>query len=346
MYKPTIPSLTASEAQSLMSMLRPMISEIQRDKAAWNTAKRAFWQRCDPSNPRTEIFFDKLNDARLHYEKLQHKEKRLSDIQRKLKNIVSYQAQQKAHHQNDVKCTAKHQEPQPIEPPVCQTSSGWSTLDSKINGGFTNGKVTGIFGKDYSGKTTVIENLTVNMLARGLKGVHFTTQSSKDQCKSRLATMWDNDDLVVAVHGCYEYAANTSCRIVNLNNNSDFSDIRHYINEDTDFICIDNIDMVDLKYHNVDKINELINIARELNIYAIFTSGKSDEYSGIRTPVDVMGSLENNLLITTNQEARQDFNAKLKVVRSVINEPHSNTDMTFNFNPLTKRLTELPTYTK
>ena len=323
-------NLTASDAQSLMTLLRPMISEIQRDKAAWNTAKRAFWQRCDPNNPKTEIFFDKLNESRLEYEKLQHKEKRLSDIQRKLKHIVSSESQKRALQQN--RKLKRNQQPPITEPNVTyHTHTGWAMLDEILDTGFQRGRVSAILGASHTGKTRFLENITFNLLKSGLNGFFITMENNEDTCSERIDGMWDfndNDEHDISYAG--------SCAVVRFDLESKPDKIKLCVDElkkrgkQIDFICIDQVELMspcikqDGVSHVADIIQELIVLAKELNVYLIFTSrakrgayGANGVYDKLNHPaLSNQVDIEHALLITTTQEMRQVGNVELAIMRT------------------------------
>jgi KaiC/GvpD/RAD55 family RecA-like ATPase len=69
------------------------------------------------------------------------------------------------------------------------TSTGWTTIDSKLYGGFNRGELNIFAGGSGAGKSLFLQNLALNWSQQGLNGVYFSLELSEGLCSMRMDAM-------------------------------------------------------------------------------------------------------------------------------------------------------------
>lgn len=70
-----------------------------------------------------------------------------------------------------------------------QVSTGWTTIDKKLYGGFNRGELNIFAGGSGSGKSIFLQNLALNWSKQGLNGVYFSLELSEGLCSQRMDAM-------------------------------------------------------------------------------------------------------------------------------------------------------------
>ena len=175
-----------------------------------------------------------------------------------------------------------------------QISSGWTDIDHALYGGLNRGELTIWAGGSGSGKSLLMQNLSLNWVLAGLNGIYFTLELSEALCSMRLDSMVaevssrdvfkriDDVELKVRMTG----KKSGALQIKYMPSGSSCNDFRSYIKEYTtrtgykpDFIAIDYLDLCSPNNKNVDPGNlfvkdkyvseEMRNLAKELNAICI-----------------------------------------------------------------------------
>ena len=178
-----------------------------------------------------------------------------------------------------------------------QVSTGWSSLDKILYGGFNRGELQIFAGGSGSGKSLVMQNLSVNWLSAGLNGLYITLELSEGLCSMRIDSMVtdtssreifkdiDNVDMKVRIVG--KKAGHFQVKYMPAQSN--VNDIRSYVKElqiqtgrKIDFLCIDYLDLImpvsakvspnDLFVKDKYVSEELRNLAKELNVVFVTAS--------------------------------------------------------------------------
>ena len=178
-----------------------------------------------------------------------------------------------------------------------QNSTGWPTLDKLLYGGFNRGDLQVWAGGSGSGKSLVMQNLSVNWIQAGLNGVYITLELSEGLCAMRIDSMITNtasreifkDLNTVEMKVKLMQKKAGQLRIKYLQAQSTVNDIRAYLKElqvqtglKADFLCVDYLDLlmptsVRVSPENLyvkDKFvsEELRNLAKELNVLFVTAS--------------------------------------------------------------------------
>ena len=178
-----------------------------------------------------------------------------------------------------------------------QVTTGWPTLDRALYGGFNRGELQIWAGGSGSGKSLVMQNMSVNWAQMGLNGVYITLELSEDLCCMRIDSMMTDistrdifrslDDLEMRVKLKSKKAG--AFRVKYMPAQSNVNDIRAYCKElqiqsgmKLDFICIDYLDLLmpigaKISAENLfvkDKYvaEEVRNLAKELNVLMVTAS--------------------------------------------------------------------------
>lgn len=175
-----------------------------------------------------------------------------------------------------------------------QVSSGWTDIDHALYGGLNRGELTIWAGGSGSGKSLLMQNLSLNWVLAGLNGIYFTLELSEALCSMRLDSMVaevssrevfkriDDVELKVRMTG----KKSGALQIKYMPSGSSCNDFRSYIKEYTtrtgykpDFIAIDYLDLCSPNNKTVDPGNlfvkdkyvseEMRNLAKELNAICI-----------------------------------------------------------------------------
>jgi archaellum biogenesis ATPase FlaH len=178
-----------------------------------------------------------------------------------------------------------------------QVSTGWPTVDKLLYGGFNRGELNIFAGGSGSGKSLVMQNISLSWIQQGLSGAYISLELSEELCAMRMDAMLTNQstkevfrdlegtELKVKMVG--KKAGNF--RIKYLPAQSNINDIRAYLKEvqvqtgiKLDFIMVDYLDLLmpvsakvsasDLFVKDKYVSEELRNLARELNILLVTAS--------------------------------------------------------------------------
>jgi KaiC/GvpD/RAD55 family RecA-like ATPase len=178
-----------------------------------------------------------------------------------------------------------------------QVSTGWSSMDKLLYGGFSRGELNIFAGGSGSGKSLVMMNMALNWLQTGLSGVYISLELSEELCALRtdamLANMSTKDirkDIETAELKVRMMAKKSGqYRVKALPAQSTVNDIRSYIKEvqiqtgiGVDFVMVDYLDLLmpvsakvspnDLFVKDKYVSEELRNLARELNVLFVTAS--------------------------------------------------------------------------
>jgi len=178
-----------------------------------------------------------------------------------------------------------------------QVSTGWPNLDKILYGGFNRGELQIFAGGSGSGKSLVMQNLSVNWVLAGLNGLYLTLELSEGLCSMRIDSMVtdtsskeifrdiDNVDMKLRIVG--KKAGHLQVKYMPAQSN--VNDIRSYVKElqiqtgrKIDFLCIDYLDLImpvsakvspnDLFVKDKYVSEELRNLAKELNVLFVTAS--------------------------------------------------------------------------
>ena len=178
-----------------------------------------------------------------------------------------------------------------------QNSTGWPSLDRLLYGGFNRGELQIWAGGSGSGKSLVMQNLSVNWAQAGLNGVYITLELSEGLCAMRIDSMMTNtaskeifknlDAVEMKVKMMQKKSG--QLRIKYMPAQSTVNDIRAYLKElhvqtglKADFLCVDYLDLImpvsakvspnDLFVKDKYVSEELRNLAKELNVLFVTAS--------------------------------------------------------------------------
>jgi KaiC/GvpD/RAD55 family RecA-like ATPase len=178
-----------------------------------------------------------------------------------------------------------------------QVSTGWPNLDKILYGGFNRGELQIFAGGSGSGKSLVMQNLSVNWVLAGLNGVYLTLELSEGLCSMRIDSMVtdtsskeifkdiDNVDMKLRIVG----KKSGRLQVKYMPAQSNVNDIRSYVKElqiqsgnKIDFLCVDYLDLImpvsakvspnDLFVKDKYVSEELRNLAKELNVLFVTAS--------------------------------------------------------------------------
>jgi KaiC/GvpD/RAD55 family RecA-like ATPase len=178
-----------------------------------------------------------------------------------------------------------------------QISTGWSSLDQYLYGGFNRGELEIFAAQSGGGKSLVKQNLSVNWFTTGLNGAYITLELSEELCAMRIDSMLTN----VNSREIFRDLDNVEMKIrIASKKSGDFylkyfpaqssvNQIRSYVkelqirtNKKLDFLAVDYLDLVmpstvkvnPSDFFTKDKFvaEELRNLAKELNIVVLTSS--------------------------------------------------------------------------
>lgn len=178
-----------------------------------------------------------------------------------------------------------------------ESSTGWPCLDQKLYGGFNKGELQIFAGGSGSGKSLMMQNLSVNWLLQGKSGAFITLELSEELTAMRVDSMItgtktkevfkDLDNVEMKVKMKQKVSGNF--RIKYLAAQSTANDIRAYVKElqiqtgmKIDFLCVDYLDLLmpvsakvspsDLFVKDKYVSEELRNLAKEFDIIFVTAS--------------------------------------------------------------------------
>jgi len=119
------------------------------------------------------------------------------------------------------------------------TSTGWTTVDFPLYGGFNRGELNIFAGGSGAGKSLFLQNLALNWAEKGYNVVYVSLELSEDLCGTRLDSMltgYSTKDIFkniddVALKIVMKGKKSGSLQIVQLPNGINVNDLRAYIKE-------------------------------------------------------------------------------------------------------------------
>lgn len=139
------------------------------------------------------------------------------------------------------------------------TSTGWTTVDHFLYGGFNRGELNIFAGGSGAGKSLFLQNLALNWVEKGYNVVYVSLELSEDLCGMRLDSMLTGyntkqlfknvDDVALKIS--MKGKKSGSLQIVQLPNGIDVNDLKAYIKEyqiqndlKVDCILLDYLDLM------------------------------------------------------------------------------------------------------
>ncbi len=139
------------------------------------------------------------------------------------------------------------------------TSTGWSTVDYYLYGGFNRGELNIFAGGSGAGKSLFLQNLAINWVEKGFNVVYVSLELSEDLCAMRLDSMITGLQTKELFKNMEDVALKVSMKskksgklqIVQLPNGINVNDLRAYIKEyqiqndiRVDAILVDYLDLM------------------------------------------------------------------------------------------------------
>ena len=230
-----------------------------------------------------------------------------------------------------------------------QASTGWSSLDQKLYGGFNKGELQIFAGGSGSGKSLFMQNLSVNWVEQGLSGVYITLELSEELSAMRIDSMLtdtkakevfrdlDNVEMKVKM----KQKASGNFQIKYMPAQSTVNDLRAYTRElqiqtgkKLDFMCVDYLDLLmpvsakvspsDLFVKDKYVSEELRNLAKELDIVFVTASqlnrSSVDEiefdHSHISGGISKINTADNVFGIFTSRSMRERGQYQIQLMKT------------------------------
>jgi replicative DNA helicase len=139
------------------------------------------------------------------------------------------------------------------------TSTGWTTVDYQLYGGFNRGELNIFAGGSGAGKSLFLQNLALNWVEKGFNVIYVSLELSEDLCGMRLDSMltgYSTKQLFknindVALKISMKSKKSGSLQIVQLPNGIDVNDLKAYVKEyqiqndlKVDCILLDYLDLM------------------------------------------------------------------------------------------------------
>ncbi len=119
------------------------------------------------------------------------------------------------------------------------TSTGWTTVDYPLYGGFNRGELNIFAGGSGAGKSLFLQNLALNWVEKGFNVIYVSLELSEDLCGTRLDSMLtgystkeifkNKDDVALKI--AMKGKKSGSLQIVQLPNGINVNDLKAYIKE-------------------------------------------------------------------------------------------------------------------
>ena len=254
-----------------------------------------------------------------------------------------------------------------------QVSTGWPMLDRPLYGGFNRGELQIFAGGSGSGKSLVMQNLSVNWSQQGLNGVYISLELSEGLCAMRIDSMMTNtsskeifkklEDVEMKVKLVGKKSGNLYIKYMPAQSN--VNDIRAYLKElevqtgkKTDFLCVDYLDLImpvsakvspnDLFVKDKYVSEELRNLAKELDVIFVTASqlnrGAVEEvefdHSHIAGGLSKINTADNVFGIFTSRAMRERGRYQIQLMKTRSSSGvGSKVDLEFNVESL--RITDL-----
>lgn len=230
-----------------------------------------------------------------------------------------------------------------------QMSTGWSTLDNRLYGGFNRGELEIFAGGSGAGKSLFMQNLACNWMTAGLDGVYLTLELSEELCSMRLDSMLtgvttkelfkDLDTIEMKIKMLGKKAG--SLRIKYMPAQSNVNDLRAYLKElqvqtgrKASYICVDYLDLLmpvsakvspsDLFVKDKYVSEELRNLARELDVVVVTASQLNRsaveeiefDHSHISGGISKINTADNVFGIFTSRSMREHGKYQLQLMKT------------------------------
>jgi KaiC/GvpD/RAD55 family RecA-like ATPase len=255
-----------------------------------------------------------------------------------------------------------------------QVSTGWSSLDKLLYGGFSRGELNIFAGGSGSGKSLVMMNIAISWLEQGLSGAYISLELSEELVGLRTDAMlssmstkdirkdMDTSELKVKMFGrkAGQY------RVKGLPAQSNVNDIRAYLKEvqvqtgiKIDFVMVDYLDLLmpvstkvspnDLFVKDKYVSEELRNLAKELNILFVTASQLNRsaveevafDHSHISGGISKINTADNVFGIFTSRALKERGRYQIQCMKTRTSTGNGQT-VELEYNVETMRITDLP----
>lgn len=230
-----------------------------------------------------------------------------------------------------------------------QISTGWKDMDEMLFGGMNKGELQIFAGGSGSGKSLVMQNMSVNWMEQGMHGVYLTLELDEGMCAHRLDSMVTGVSSRDVFRQMDEVAINLkeksekygSLHLKYMPSQSNINDIRAYIREleikterKIDFLMVDYLDLLMPVSVKVDPSNlfvkdkyvseELRNLAKELNVLFVTASQLNREsveaevidHNHISGGISKINTADNVFAIATNATIREKGEYRIQALKT------------------------------
>ena len=257
-----------------------------------------------------------------------------------------------------------------------QVSTGWSTMDRLLYGGFNRGELQIFAGGSGSGKSLFMQNLAVNWSAANMNGVYISLELSEELCSKRMDSMIAGisqkdifrqlDDVELRIGMAAKRSGNLQIKY--LPAQSTINDVRAYIKElevrkkyTVDFLCIDYLDLLmpvsakvspsDLFVKDKYVSEEIRNLAKELNVVLVTASQLNRsaveeiefDHSHISGGISKINTADNVFGIFTSRHMREKGQYQLQLMKTR-SSAGVGQKIDLEFNVETMRITDPQTF--
>lgn len=230
-----------------------------------------------------------------------------------------------------------------------QVSSGWSTLDRLLYGGFNRGELEIVAAQSGGGKSLIMQNLAVNWLQRGLHGAYITLELSEELCAMRIDSMFsgiasrdifrDIDNLEITIRMAAKKSGGFQIKYMPAQ--SSVNQIRSYVKElmvktghKLDFLVVDYLDLLmpssvkvnPSDFFTKDKFvaEELRNLAKEYKLVLLtaaqFNRSAQEEvefnHAHISGGISKINTSDNFIGIYTSRAMRERGKYQLQLLKT------------------------------
>ena len=230
-----------------------------------------------------------------------------------------------------------------------QNSTGWTSLDKVLYGGFNPGELNIFAGGSGSGKSLFMQNMALNWALSGKNVVYVSLELSEELCSMRLDAMLTQmstrdvmknaEDVTLKVRMAAKKAG--VLQVIQMKNGSTVNDIKAYIKEfqiqkniKVDALMVDYLDLmmpVTVKVNPSDQFikdkfvsEELRNLATELNILFVTASqlnrGAVDEvefdHSHIAGGISKINTADNLIGIFSSRAMRERGRVQIQFMKT------------------------------
>lgn len=249
-----------------------------------------------------------------------------------------------------------------------QVSTGWSTLDRMLYGGFNRGELEIVAAQSGGGKSLIMQNLAVNWLEKKLNGAYITLELSEELCAMRIDSMFsgiasrdifrDIENLEITIKMASKKAGKFQIKYMPAQ--SSVNQVRSYIKELTvkngyrlDFLVVDYLDLLTPSsvkvnpsdFFTKDKFvaEELRNLAKELNLVLLtaaqFNRSAQEEvefnHAHISGGISKVNTSDNFIGIYTSRAMRERGKYQLQLLKTRnSNGVGQKIDLDFDLNTL------------